>query len=172
MASIREPGASGIQIVNLDAHGLLATPTTPEVTLQVGADIAEPRAELRDKSLHVQIGTVNVGETFEFKVKLTNQGPLDMKSVRLRANGTQFADVALSTGSFGSSALAGFFDLDAHQIHTTGVFRGKCTKSTGGAKDIVTAQVDVWDASLDHILIDHTGAGAAEGKLNKNISPT
>ena len=115
---------------------------------------------------------LNVGETFEFKVKLTNQGPLDMKSVRLRANGTQFADVALSTGSFGSSALAGFFDLDAHQIHTTGVFRGKCTKSTGGAKDIVTAQVDVWDASLDHILIDHTGAGAAEGKLNKNISPT
>jgi hypothetical protein len=54
MGSIREPGASGIQIVNLDAHGLLATAATPEVTLQVGADIAEP---LRDKSLHVQIGT-------------------------------------------------------------------------------------------------------------------
>jgi len=115
---------------------------------------------------------LNVGETFQFKVKVTNQGPLDMKNVRLRANGTSFADVALSTGSFGSSALSSSFNLDAHQNHTTGLFRGKCKASTSGAKDIATARVDSWDASLDHILIDHTGAGAAEGKLNKNISPT
>lgn len=65
---------------------------------------------------------LNVGETFEFKVRVTNESHLDMKNVKVRANGTQFADVALSSGAFGSSAVTPTaFDLDAHQQHTTGI---------------------------------------------------
>ncbi len=114
---------------------------------------------------------LDVGETFQFKVKVTNQNCLDMKSVRVQANGTQYADVALMTGSFGSTAVSGAFNLDALQNYTTGFFRGKAKKATGagGAKDIVTAGIASWDASLDHILVDHSGAGEAEAKLNKEI---
>jgi hypothetical protein len=118
-------------------------------------------------------GTVlNVGETFKFQVRLFNQGPLDMRNVRLRALGTSFADVATLSSAFGSSATSGTFNLDAHQVHMTGLFRGRAKAITSGPKDIVTARVDVWDASLDHILIDHANLGAAEGKLNKDVLPT
>jgi hypothetical protein len=96
---------------------------------------------------------------------------LDMKSVTVRALATSYADVALSTGSFGSYATSGAFDLDAHQVHTTGFFRGRAKAITSGSKDIVTARINSWDASFDHILKDHTGEGAAEGKLNKPIMP-
>jgi len=95
-----------------------------------------------------------------------------MKNVRLRANGTSFADVALSTGSFGSFCTVQLFQSRRSSKSHYGPFRGKCKASTSGAKDIATARVDSWDASLDHILIDHTGAGRQRVSLNKNISPT
>src|SRR5690348_6036221 len=96
--------------------------------------------------------TLNVGETFQFQVKATNQGHIDMKSVTLAALGTEFADVGLSAGPFGASAVSGSFDLPAHQVHTTGFFRGRAKKVTGGvARDIATARINSWNASLDHL---------------------
>ena len=117
-------------------------------------------------------GTVlNVGETFRFKVRVTNQSHLDMKKVVVKAIGTSYADVALSTGPFGRSKVSGAFNLDAHQKYDTGFFRGKCKKVTSGVKNIVTARINSWDASFDHLLKDHTGAGVAEAKLSKEINP-
>jgi hypothetical protein len=115
-------------------------------------------------------GLLHVGETFTFKVKVMNEGQLDMNGVKVRAMGTANADVALSSGSFGSAAISGAFDLPAHSSHTTGQFRGKAKASTGGAKDIVSARIDTWDATLSHILKGHSNAGAAEAKLNKDIA--
>lgn len=118
-------------------------------------------------------GTVlNVGETFQFRVKVSNQGHLDMRNVKVRVNGTQFADVSLSAGSFSGTVVTDPFPLASFQSHTTGIFRGKAKIQTNGAKDIVTARIEAWDASFDHLLADHTGAGVAEGKLNKNIALT
>jgi len=117
-------------------------------------------------------GTVlNQGETFKFKVKVTNESHLDMKNVKMQALGSSYADVALSSGAYGGSAVSGAFNLDAHQSYTTGYFMGKAKLVTSGAKDIVTARIYSWDASLDHILIDHTGKGAAEGKLHIDVKP-
>ena len=117
-------------------------------------------------------GTVlNETETFKFQVRVHNDSHLDMKNVRVRAIGTFYADVAGTSGSFGSSVVCRAFNLDAHQNYTTGYFRGKCKAITNGAKYIVTARIDSWDASFDHILNDHTGAGIAEGKLKKEIFP-
>lgn len=117
---------------------------------------------------------LNVGDTFQFKVRVKNEGHLDMKNVKAEANGTQFADVGLSNAPpFSGSAVSNPFTLNALQEHTTGFFKGKCKAHTSGtAKDIVTARVSSWDASLDHILADHSDAGAAEGKLNKSIAPS
>jgi hypothetical protein len=93
-----------------------------------------------------------------------------MKNVKAKASGTLFADVALATGPFSASAVSGAFNLDAGQSHTTGIFRGKAKAATGAAQDIVSARIDSWDANLDHILLDRSGAGSFEGKLNKNIA--
>lgn len=115
---------------------------------------------------------LNENEIFEFKVQVTNQSHLDMKSVKVKVHGTQYADVAWKAGSFGDDAISSAFSLDAGQSYTTDVFRGKAKKKTGGvAKDIVTARIASWDASLDYILKDRTVAGEAEGKLTKKVEP-
>src|SRR4051794_177524 len=69
--------------------------------------------------------TLNVGETFQFKVKTTNQGRIDMKGVTVAVLGTEFADVGLSAGPLGGGAVSSSFELPALQDHTTGFFRGK-----------------------------------------------
>lgn len=114
---------------------------------------------------------LNEGETFQFRIKVTNQSHLDMKNVRVRVMGSRYAEVAWTFGPFVPYILSGPFNLDAHQRYTTGFFRGRAKAVTGGLKDIVTARIDSWDASLDHLLLDHTGAGAAEGRLNMEIMP-
>src|SRR5262249_25114723 len=113
-------------------------------------------------------GTIlDVGDEFQYKVKLTNNGQLTIKNVELQALGTKWADVPLSgsTGKFDSTALlTATFDLDPHHSFTTGFFRGKCIADTGGvAKDIVKAQIYSWDASWEHILDDHSVAGDPGG---------
>lgn len=114
---------------------------------------------------------LDVGETFQFKVKVTNQSHLDMKNVTLQALGSAYADVALSTGTFGSNATSSAFSLNALDSHTTGYFRGKAKAATSGAQDIVSARIKSWDASLDHLLRDHSNQGAAEAKLHREVRP-
>jgi len=131
---------------------------------------------IEDFSVTSGVGTtLNVGDEFQYKVKITNDGELDMKNVKIRVNGTKWADVALSgsTGKFGSSALlTATFDLDPGFRHTTGFFRGKCIADTGGvAKDIVKAQVYAWDASWEHLLNFHSVAGDPAGPLNEEVRP-
>jgi len=112
---------------------------------------------------------LHTGETFHFMVTVTNESHLDMKNVKVRVNGTEFADVAFKSGSFGNSADSKPFDLDAGKDYTTDYFRGKAKKITNGKKDIATAQISSWDASFDHILMDHSGEGTVEGKLKQEI---
>ncbi len=76
-----------------------------------------------------------------------------------------------STGKFGPTALLEApLNIDAKTSFTTGFFRGKGKLDTKeAAQDIVTAQIDGWDGVLDHILNDHSQAGADEGRLNKVV---
>src|SRR5262249_48544531 len=76
--------------------------------------------------------TLNSGDEFQFKVKLDNDGELDMKNVKIQVNGTKWADVALSgsTGVFGSNALLDPtppINIDAKTGFTTGFFRGRAS---------------------------------------------
>lgn len=131
------------------------------------------KTEIVSYSLTPKEGTVlNVKETFQFKVKVINESHLDMRNVQVRVNGTEYADVALAlAGPFNTTAVSATFNVDAHREGETGYFFGKAKKITNGAKQIVTAQIYKWDASLDHILKDHSGKGPKQGKLIKNIEP-
>jgi len=131
------------------------------------------RTEIVDFTMSSGQSVLNVNEGFMFRIKVTNQSHLDMRSVKVRAIGTSYADVGLfpPMSGYSSYVISGAFNLDAHQSYTTGYFSGKAKAVTNGVKDIVTARIESWDANLEHILIDHTGAGAAEGKLSKDIQP-
>lgn len=114
---------------------------------------------------------LNVGEIFQFQIRVINQSHLDMKNVKVRALGSTYADVATATGSFSGSVVSQPFSLDAHQSHITEVLRGKAKKVSSTAQEIVRAQIYAWDANLDHLLYDHSGAGSSEGQLITAISP-
>jgi limonene-1,2-epoxide hydrolase len=129
-------------------------------------------------------GTLNVGDDFEFKVKVVNNGKLNMKNVKIRVNGVvngvTWAKVALSgsTGVFGSTALLDPtppINIDAGKSFTTGFFRGEANTSTPSSDPtgvfIVTAQIDGWDGALDSILNGSSGSGDPEGTLKQVISP-
>jgi hypothetical protein len=127
---------------------------------------------------------LNVGDVVEFKVRVTNQGQLNMKGVVVRVVGTEYADVSSSgaNGPFSSQADSASFNLESlpplspyppPSTHTTGPFWAKMTKKTGAiAPNIVTAGILKWDASLDHILFAHSGRGAREGALSAQIYPS
>jgi hypothetical protein len=90
----------------------------------------------------------------------------------LRINGTRFADVARIPGPPQSRVDSNPFNLDAHQSHNTHQYMGRAKMITeGSSQDIVTAQILRWDASFDHLLNDHSGAGPREGKLHMEIAP-
>jgi hypothetical protein len=127
------------------------------------------KTEIVNFSIVAGGATINVGEIFQFQVKVTNESVLDMINVKVQALASTYADVSLAAGAFGSSALSGAFNLQAHQSHTTGFFRGKAKARTSGIKDIVSARIYTWDANLDHLLKEHSTAGAAEGKLSKEV---
>ena len=122
---------------------------------------------------------LNTGEKFQFKVKVTNDGELDMKNVKVTVSGTMYADVATTRdGTYDESvATPVSFDLPAchppptllFNSHTTEYFYGLAKEHTGGVeRDIVTARISTWDASWDHILMDHAaGRGEPEAKLLK-----
>jgi hypothetical protein len=127
------------------------------------------RTEIVGYAIEPNQGKVlNTGETFRFSIKVYNDGELDMGAVKVRANGTQYADVTLNNNPWGSSVVSTVANnISAGQNVTFTGFRGKAKKDTGGKTvDIVTARIDLWDASLNHILFNHTGAAVvAEGKL-------
>lgn len=126
--------------------------------------------EIVNFSLDPGAGSVlNVNETFTFKIRVRNQSHLDMKNVTVRSYGSNYAQVAYGTSRFGSRADSPVFNLDAHQTYTTGIFRGKAIRVTEKERDIVTARINTYDVSLDHIFKDHTGAGNLEGILKADI---
>src|SRR5215469_13406720 len=79
--------------------------------------------------------TLNRGDEFQYRVKIRNNGKLNMKNVKIRVNGSDWAQVALSgsTGVFDSTALLDEtppINIDPGGSFTTGFFRGKATAST------------------------------------------
>jgi hypothetical protein len=117
--------------------------------------------------------TLNVGEWFRFQIQVRNKGDLDMKNVSVLVSKTAFADVTLNYGSPGNYVSVSFGDINAHGSKQTSQWvYGYATRATEGAeKDVVTARIARWDASLDHVLKDHAAWGPREGKITVTIAP-
>lgn len=121
--------------------------------------------------------TLNSEDKFQYKVKIRNNGKLNMKNVKIRVKGSDWALVALNGSTdFESTVLLDetpSINIDAGGSFTTGFFLGQATKldTAGVKKDIVTARIDSWDGALDYILNLSSGAGDYEGTLNKEVAP-
>lgn len=99
---------------------------------------------------------VNINEVWRFKVKVVNNGLLNMKGVTLHINGSNGATVSETAGgpwSFGPLTTASF-DVDGGGgSYTTLFYNFKApavTKPIG--TQLVEAHINTWDANLQNIL--------------------
>jgi len=106
-------------------------------------------------------GHINVGEIWNFRVKVTNNGQLDMNNLDLHIRGSEWTIVGnvAFLPTFGSHIYSGKKDVDAHSARTFGPFYMRATQATGNGgtdnEDIVSANIHSYDAGLNHILRDH-----------------
>ncbi|MCH8863104.1 MAG: hypothetical protein IID51_11405 [Proteobacteria bacterium] len=126
-------------------------------------------------------GHINVGETCSFKVKIENNGQLDMKDVRLHLEGTRYARVT-ATNIFGfpfgfsGSAITGGQNINSHSNKTFGTFHMRADAATPNEgtenRDLFKIHISSFDADLDHVLRDHSHhAGNPEAAYNRHIHP-
>lgn len=106
-----------------------------------------------------QDGTdLNVNEEATFKVRITNNGPLDMKGVRVHVTGQNGTRVRNFEGMIQAGqdvwvgdrqsvlldALAG----NGSKATLIETFKLKAPKTKAGKEDLVTVSLDEWDADL------------------------
>ncbi len=126
-------------------------------------------------------GHINVGETCSFRVRVENNGQLDMRDVKLHVEGSDFTRVSVTdflgipTG-FSDSVISGGRNIDAHSSATFGDFHMHADASTpeGGTadRDLFTVHISSFDADLHHILRDHRHhAGSPEEAFSRHIHP-
>jgi hypothetical protein len=126
----------------------------------------------------ISAGDLNVNDFFKFKVRIVNNGCLEMVNVKAGVNGTEYADVSLTlAGSYSAYVTSSAaFTIGAFGSYQTGWFYGKAKKRsdnlTPPTVTIVTAEVGEWDASLAYILNSASMAGPHEGKLDKTVYPS
>ncbi|MEN8374743.1 MAG: hypothetical protein ABFS34_04785 [Gemmatimonadota bacterium] len=124
---------------------------------------------------------INVKEICRFRVRVRNNGQLDMRNVRLHVEGSRFASVSVTDflgipTNFGSSVISGGRNIDAHASATFGDFHMRADAATGDGgtedEDLFTIHVSSYDANLEHILRDHSHhAGNPEEAYHRHIHP-
>jgi hypothetical protein len=120
---------------------------------------------------------LNVTEEATFKVKVTNNGPLNLTGVTLRIKGQHGATLrgpgiiftpppAVPRVAAGSREVSPFVDefvsgvlptIFAHGgSQTSDSFTLKAPESAQASQTLIKATLEAWDANLDHILNGHS----------------
>lgn len=105
---------------------------------------------------------LNVNETANFRVKVTNTGPLNLSGVTVRVTGLNGATVKHggAAAQFGPEFVSDVFaDIPAHggsQLSPGSIFSMKAPGTAQTAKTLLKASLEAWDANLDHILLAHS----------------
>ena len=106
-------------------------------------------------------GHINAGEIWNFQVRVTNRGKLDMKNLDLHIYGSEWATVSKSSFPilFRSLISTEKKDLDAHSTVTFGSFYMRAVQATGSGSPIdehlVSVHIRSYDVGLNHIINDH-----------------
>ena len=112
--------------------------------------------EIVDVSLDGDV--LNEDEIAFFKVRVTNNGPLDLTDVTLKVDGRNGATVRPGLGAdfvsdFTSSALPTIRGHGGTQELSLPAFQAP---SAQPSKTLVNVTLAAWNAKLDHILIGHS----------------
>ena len=124
---------------------------------------------------------LNVNEQASYKIKVTNDGPLNLAGVTLRVkglNGTTLKRPLVVDRPGIPAATSKSARIDADPVQFVGEFvttplpqinghggsastaaftlKAPASTSNGAAKNLVKATLEAWDANLDHILIGHS----------------
>lgn len=107
-------------------------------------------------------GAVNVNEVWSFRIMVQNNGNLNMKNVVLQYRGLSGALVSpnlLIPFSAGPLMTATLASVPAHGSGSIGLFYFKAPATqTATPVQLIEAHLAAWDADLDHLLNNHSGA--------------
>jgi hypothetical protein len=129
---------------------------------QATLDIVELQRDGDSSDTHI-----SSGEHWKFKVKLTNNGHVNMTHVSLLIKGLNGTTVSESaTGSFGDSMVVADLNPPGDDFRTTNFYFFKAPQvDKTVTKDLVQVQINDWNGNFDHYFSNHTlGVEAAEGK--------
>ena len=108
---------------------------------------------------------INVGEEGTFKVRVNNNGPLEMTDVILKISSQNGARVRNNGGAappFASEFITSLTQIptitghDGSVTSTGGGFKFKAPAGAQGAKVLIKATIEGWNANLNHILNSHS----------------
>ena len=102
---------------------------------------------------------LNEGEEGFFKVRVTNNGALDLTNVKLKVDGRNGATVKPGVGANFTSE---FTSVELPTIDAHGGFQElslpgfKAPAAAQPSKTLINVTLAAWNAKLDHIFIDHS----------------
>jgi hypothetical protein len=126
-----------------------------------------PETDVELEIFDVFIGgedAINVGETGGFRVRVTNNGPLDLKDVTVRVkglNGTTVEDNvpgAELVEEFVTATAFSLIEAQGGSVFTSPrlSFKAPSEPSDGEPQNLIKVTLEDWDASLNHILVDQS----------------
>jgi hypothetical protein len=105
---------------------------------------------------------LNVGEFGQFRVKVTNRGPLNLTGVTLHVYGLNGATVANNgviapfVSDFVTQELPTIAAHGGTQVSVGSPLKFRAPSAPQPARTLVRATLETWDANLDHILVGHS----------------
>jgi hypothetical protein len=123
-----------------------------------------PEADVQLEIVDVTVpgDVLNVSEIANFRVKVTNTGPLNLSNVTLRIKGMNGATVANNgaaapyVSEFVTQALPTIGGHGGSQLTVGSPLKFKAPAGAQVSKNLVKATLEAWDADLDHILLAHS----------------
>jgi len=106
--------------------------------------------------------TLNAGQSGQFRVKVTNRGPLNLTGVTVHVFGQNGATVANNgtiapfVSDFVSPELPPIAAHGGWQLTVGGPLKLRAPSAAQPARTLVRATLEAWAANLEHILISHS----------------
>lgn len=120
-------------------------------------------------------GAFNVNEVWSFRVRVRNNGNLNMTGVSLRVAGQNGAQVSTAAaGPWSASFSFGNLTLGGHggQQDTVNLYFKAPNAARPAGTDLVTSNINGFDVDLNHILINHSNSSATPvGTLAGQVFP-
>jgi hypothetical protein len=118
--------------------------------------------ELEIVEVAVPNGALNENESGTFRVRVTNNGPLNMEDVTVRVKGLNGVTVANNGAAapyvdeFVTQPLATIYGHGPSVVTSGGVLKFMAPANAQASADILKATLEGWNGDMAHILLGHS----------------